>query len=215
MSPLPPPGTTPCAPSLRRNTGPCGRRSWQTAPTSPIRRRRWPIRPDAAPCPRRPVWWGETEDLGSVCACAEGTGRVWWCIRNCWARSRGPFCSHLPRMVLGKRRVGPLPSVSAASGGWQFGMPGGSPIERPGTGPGTAYLDWHLTKILHFLRAAAAILRRPAFFGEIDRFFKWDVLFFSYHSFFVVVTSTKNVLALCWNCVMLYMKRAKRSPPLK
>lgn len=146
----------------------------------------------------------------------KGTGRVWWCIRSCWARSCGPFCPICPGWSRGSAFwCGALwPSVRQRPAAGSLGCSSGSPRigRRPGTGPAPPILDWHLTKILHFLRCRRPSYEAAAFFGKIDRFFKWDILFFSYHSFFVVVTSTKNVLALCWNCVMLYMKRAKRSP---
>ena len=166
---LPPPGTTPCAPSLRRNTGPCGRRSWQTAPTSPIRRRRWPIRPDAAPCPAEACLRGRRRTALSAPA-PKGTGRVWWCIRSCWARSCGPFCPICPGWSRGSAFwCGALwPSVRQRPAAGSLGCSSGSPRigRRPGTGPAPPILDWHLTKILHFLRCRGHLMRPRPFLGK-------------------------------------------------
>lgn len=123
MSSLPPPGTTPCAPSLRRNTGPCGRRSWQTAPTSPIRRRRWPYQAGCCALSGGGLFAGETED-GPVCACAEGDGAGLVVYKELLGTKLRTVLPHLPRMVPGERFLvrGPLAQRPAASGGWQFGM---------------------------------------------------------------------------------------------
>lgn len=168
-SSLPPPGTIPLRPRLSAGIRGVRRNILATAPTSPIRRRRWPIRPDAAPCPAEACLQGRRRTALSAPA-PKGTGRVWWCIRSCWARSCGPFCPICPGWSRGSAFwCGALwPSVRQRPAAGSLGCSSGSHRigRRPGTGPAPPILDWHLTKILHFLRCRGHLIRPRPFLGK-------------------------------------------------